>query len=76
MGMAEVTLTLVDPELAEAARKVFEAPLPIEASVAPSAESGVLSEAFAGDAGLPQQEPSADNEGEAVIEGDVRPLPA
>ena len=66
MGLAEVTLTLVDPELAEAARKVLGDPQPgsTASSPAPAGE----------DSPDPPQEPIAESETDPEPAGDVRPF--
>jgi chromosome segregation protein len=74
MGLAEVTLTLVDHELAEAARKVLGDPEPavFSPTAAPEAESS--SDAPAEAPGLAPQEPRVDVEADTVPEGEVRPF--
>src|SRR3989304_5316465 len=67
MGLAEVTLTLVDPELAEAARKVLGRSQP---DAVPQAET--TAEASAAPEHIAPQEPSVDAEAEAAPEGEVR----
>jgi chromosome segregation protein len=68
MGLAEVTLTLVDPELAEAARKVLGDP-EITAMSSPVPEEAADSD---GSAELPPQETAAVSAAESEPTGEVR----
>ena len=70
MGLAEVTLTLVDPGLAEAARKVLGDPNPTAAS----ASSLTAPEGEVSPEALAPQEPIADSETDTEASGDVRPF--
>jgi chromosome segregation protein len=70
LGLAEVTLTLLDPELSEAVAKVLNAPeeLPAEAGTAVVPEEGAESGAMPGDVaaeGAPDGGASGDGEGTA-----------
>jgi chromosome segregation protein len=69
MGLAEVTLTLVDPELAEAARKVLGDAEPVKESGAGAAE-----EAADEAAALPPQEAVVETEADLSAAGDGKPL--
>lgn len=74
MGLAEVTLTLVDPDLAEAARKVLGDPDPAAAAPLAAPEAEPPLEASGAPEHLAPQEPVVDPEIDAPPEGDVRPF--
>ncbi|HEY4579643.1 MAG TPA: AAA family ATPase, partial [Candidatus Acidoferrales bacterium] len=71
MGLAEVTLTLVDPELAEAARKVLGDPEPVAAPSLAAPAGEVPSDP---PPELAPQEPIAESEADLASVGDVRPF--
>src|SRR3989304_1455753 len=71
MGLAEVTLTLVDPELAEAARKVLGDPEPGVALSLTAPAGEVPSDPPPEPA---PQEPIAESEADLASVGDVRPF--
>jgi chromosome segregation protein len=69
MGLAEVTLTLVDPELSEAARKVLG-----DAEPSATASSDLPESASFPEGHVPPQEPIEDSDSEAAPGGQVRPF--
>ena len=71
MGLAEVTITLEDPELAEAARFVMEADAIEQQAEGPSTEAS-----FSPDQSEILAEVSAQPEGETVEEGAISALPS
>jgi chromosome segregation protein len=71
MGLAEVTLTLVDPELAEAARKVLGDPEPNTGTTLGASEDDAASDPAPE---LAPQEPLVAEEADPAAAGDVRPF--